>query len=93
MPHEKVIKTPATNPHHETIGQTFNAWDGNRYWCDSWESNLGFWMTRVDAPPERCADAHSEYRRNVVEHAIGRTFHQVYSEPWRETLKPNPTLG
>lgn len=35
-------------------------------------------MTRVDAPIERRSDLHSEFRRNVSERAIGRTFHQVH---------------
>lgn len=74
----RVIKTPETDPDHETVGRTFKAWDGHKYVCDSWEENLGFWMTRVDAPIERRADVHSEFRRNVSERAIGRTFHQVY---------------
>lgn len=73
-----IIKTVDTDPNHETIGRTFTAWDGHKYFCDSWEENLGFWMTRVDAPLERRADKHSEYRKNVSERAIGRTFHVVY---------------
>lgn len=81
MPDERLIKTPETDPDHETIGRTFKAWDGHRYICDSWESNYGFWMTRVDAPQERRTDLHSEYRRNVNERAIGRTFHLVYEQP------------
>lgn len=77
---EKIIKTPETDPDHDTIGYTFRAWDGHRYFCDSWEEGLGFWMTRLDAPLERRADPHSEYRRNVSERAIGRTFHLDYKE-------------
>lgn len=74
-----IVKTPITDPNHETIGQTFKAWDGHTYFCDSWESNLGFWMTRVDAPAERQTDLHSKYRRNVSERVIGRTYHRVYN--------------
>lgn len=75
----RVIKTMETHPNHETIGKIFKAWNGEKYLCDSWEENLGFWMTRVDAPDDRKADKHSEYRRNVSERAIGRTFHEVYN--------------
>ncbi|MBM5458640.1 hypothetical protein H8F21_13805 [Pseudomonas sp. P66] len=86
MRRETIIKTTQTDPDHETIGFTFKGWDDHEYFCDSWESNLGFWMTRVDAPPERRADAHSEFRRNVSERAIGRTFHQVQKIPRRTAL-------
>lgn len=75
MADERKIWTPETHPDHPTIGRTFRAWDGQKYFCDSWQENLGYWMTRVDAPTERRADLHSEYRRNVTERAIGRTFH------------------
>jgi hypothetical protein len=77
--HEKVIKTTQTDPDHETIGFTFQNWEGLLFFCDSWESNLGFWMTRVDSPPERRGDLHSKFRRNVSERAIGRTFHKQHA--------------
>lgn len=74
------IKTPETDPDHHTVGKTFKAHDGHEYFCDSWEENMGYWMTRVDCPPERRGDLHSEFRRNVSEMAIGRTFHIVHSK-------------
>ena len=74
----RAIRTPKTHPDHETIGRTFKAWDGHKYVCDSWDEHLGFWMTRVDAPAEHRADQHSEFRRNVSEAAIGRTFHLIH---------------
>lgn len=77
MSQHREIKTPDTHPDHETVGHTFKAFDGHEYFCDSWEENHGFWMTRVDAPLERRSDLHSEFRRNVSERAIGRTFHLV----------------
>lgn len=76
--------TPAMHPDHQTIGRTFSAWDGYKYFCDSWEENLGYWMTRIDAPNDRQADQHSEFRRNVSERAIGRTFHLLKDK--RNTL-------
>jgi hypothetical protein len=76
---EPEIATPYTHPDHETIGRIFKFWDGHRYYCDSWEENLGFWMTRVDAPPENRADKMGEFRKNVSERAIGRTFHRDYT--------------
>ena len=80
MSREPEIATPYTHPGHETIGRIFKAWDGHRYFCDSWEENLGFWMTRVDAPPEHRADKFGEFRRNVSERAIGRTLHRDYTD-------------
>lgn len=76
MSYQPVIKTPETDPDHETIGQTFSGPFGEHlYYCDSWQENAGFWMTRVDAPEENKADQFGEWRRNVSERAIGRTFH------------------
>lgn len=79
MSYQPLIKTPKTDPDHETIGQTFRGHDGHTYYCDSWQENLGFWMTRADAPEDRKQDLHSEYRRNVSERAVGRTFHRIYA--------------
>jgi hypothetical protein len=62
---------------HTIVGQRFKAWDGNFYVCDSTDHN-GVWMTREDAPEQHKTDQHSEWRRNVSERAIGRTFHPVY---------------
>lgn len=78
MSYEAVIKTPETDPDHEIVGHEFKAHDGFVYYCDSWQSGLGFWMTRKDAPQDRKKDQHSEFRRNVSINAIGRTFHQIY---------------
>jgi hypothetical protein len=75
---ETKIMTPQTHPDHETIGQRFKAWDGHTYLCDSYDPRIGFWMTREDAPPERRQDEHSDWRKNVSERAIGRTFHRIW---------------
>lgn len=73
------IKTPETHPDHQVVGKDFMAWsDGHRYYCDSYDPRIGFWMTRVDAPPERWNDDHSEYRRNVSERAIDRGFNTIH---------------
>jgi len=65
---ERIIKTSETDPNHHTIGQSFRAWDGEIYYCDSWEENSGYWMTQVK---------NNEIRRNVSERAIGATFHKI----------------
>jgi len=65
-----VIKTPETDPDHDVIGQRFLAWDGNTYFCDSYDPSCGYWMTDERNP---------ENRRNVSERVIGRTFHKLHS--------------
>lgn len=77
MSYKPTIKTPETDPDHETIGRDFRGHDGFVYHCDSWQSDLGFWMTRKDAPEDRKQDKHSEFRRNVSINAIGKTFHRI----------------
>lgn len=69
-----IMKTPASHPRHHTVGRTFYAWDGHRYYCDSWEFGRGYWMTRVSADPEPFVDTPSRFRRSVPERAIGRNF-------------------
>jgi hypothetical protein len=60
------VKTVETDPNHAVIGKVFHAWDGKDYLCDSWDENMGFWMTDVSDPTNR---------KNVSERAIGATFH------------------
>lgn len=77
------IKTPTTDPDHDTVGNDFLA-HGYRWYCDSYDSAIGFWMTRLDAPKENWNDQYGEWRRNVSPRAIGRTFWQVYHDFGRE---------
>lgn len=73
------IKTPETHPDHHTVGKDFMNWfDSHRYFCDSYDPSIGYWMTRIDAPTERWADQHSEFRRNVSVRAIGATLHRIH---------------
>jgi hypothetical protein len=83
------IKTPETHPNHETVGRTFKSF-GELYYCDSYDPQCGFWMTKIGRETER---------RNVSERAIGRTFHldqrlsyddqgQPLPRPSTEGLKP-----
>lgn len=69
MMDEIAIKTPETHPDHHTVGRRFRAWDGNTYYCDSYDPRIGYWMTNESDPADR---------RNVSERAIGRTFHEIY---------------
>ncbi|MDF9778902.1 hypothetical protein OKW11_005948 [Pseudomonas baetica] len=82
---QTVVKTPESHPAHRTIGRTFHAWDGHQYYCDSWESGRGYWMTRVDAQSELRDDTPSKFRRNVSERAIGRNFHLVTGQSSTQT--------
>lgn len=46
---------------------------------DSWDQN-GAWMTRTDCPPKHKTDTEGQWRRNVSDRALGRTFHRIYKE-------------
>ena len=59
----------------DIVGQRFRAWDGHFYICDSYDPRRGYWMTREDAPEENKADESGDWRRNVSERVIGRTYH------------------
>lgn len=69
-----MIKTPQTHPDHPTVGKYFRGYDQIVYFCDSYDSDIGFWMTPI---------AEGE-RKNVSERAIGRTFHQIYSWQYKQ---------
>lgn len=72
---KRPLMTPETHPNHETIGRRFKGWDGNIYFCDSYDPDIGFWMTRVDAP-----EGVEPRRANVSERAIGRSYHRIYGK-------------
>ncbi len=59
------------------VGKRYKAPDGHTYIADSYVPRIGVWMTREDCPPEHRADTEGQWRRNVSERAIGRTFHEV----------------
>jgi hypothetical protein len=65
VPEESMIKTPESHPDHHVVGKYWKAWDN---FCDSYDPEIGFWMTEVGNP---------ENRRNISERAIGRTYHEV----------------
>lgn len=70
------IITIETHPAHHTVGKDFAAYNGRRYLCDSYDPNLGYWMT------QRLVDGslNLEDRRNVSERAIGGTFYEIYKD-------------
>lgn len=57
------------------VSMRFKAHDGHFYICDSYDPRIGYWMAREDCPPEHKSDTQGQWRRNVSERAIGRTFH------------------
>jgi hypothetical protein len=78
-----VIRTPQNSPNHEVVGRHFegNCWQCEAgkhvYYCDSYDPRTGYWMTRADCPAEHVADSDGEWRRNVSERAIGRSFQRI----------------
>lgn len=69
------LKTPFTHPNHPTVGHYFGGYGPAStnyatriYYCDSYDPNMGFWLTSVIDPSDR---------KNVSERAIGRTFHDA----------------
>ena len=78
-----MIKTPETHPDHPVVGHTFAAYcpyDSKPavYYCDSYDTKIGYWMRREDCPEEHKQDESGKWRRNVSERAIDRTFHTIY---------------
>lgn len=70
------ILTPETNPDHHTIGKYFKG-HGCLYYCDSYDTAIGYWMTPVFG--EKYAGENSTPERtNVSERAINRTFHEIW---------------
>ena len=68
------VKTLQTHPNHRTIGYIYRGWNGQMYYCDSYDPRCGFWMTNVLVETDR---------RNVSERAIDRTFHNWNIAQWR----------
>lgn len=71
------IKTPETHPNHQVVGRFFKAsllneaGDNAVFYCDSYDSSIGYWMTQLSDP---------ENRRNVSERAIGATYHTIWDD-------------
>lgn len=65
------VLTPKERPNHHVIGRYFRAWDGEVYFCDSYQYGPDYWMTNI---------LDGNIRRGVSTAAIGRTFHEVGTE-------------
>lgn len=75
------IKTPKTHPDHHVVGHYFAGYSCSTgkteiYFCDSYDSRIGYWMTNVNE---------SKDRKNISERAIGRTFMEAVDKGsyWR----------
>jgi hypothetical protein len=66
--HDTGILTPKERPNHHVIGRYFRAWDGQVYFCDSYDPRIVYYMTNV-------LDA--RLRKDVSTRAPGRTFHEI----------------
>lgn len=65
-----MIKTPQTHPDHPVVGRYWGAHSFKHYktqvfYCDSYDSNIGYWMTNI---------ADLSDRTNISERAIWRTW-------------------
>ena len=74
-----MITLPNQVPNHETVGHYFMNWNGEVFYCDSYDSSSGFWMTNIKTPPDRIhmQDEGSIFRKNVSVNVIGKTFHRM----------------
>lgn len=63
------ILTPKERPMHHAIGRLFYGYDGQVYYCDSYDPRNDFWMTNVIDAAQR--------RHAVSPRAIGRTYHNA----------------
>lgn len=66
-----MIKTPQTHPGHQVVGHYFGGHSIKHgrttvYFCDSYDTEIGYWMTNVEDPTDR---------NNVSDRAIGRAYH------------------
>lgn len=68
QPDRNEILTPAERPNHHAIGRYFRGWDGQVYYCDSYQWGPDYGMTNV---------VDRTVRKEVSTAAIGRTFHEV----------------
>ncbi len=74
------------------IGSCFRCGEGTHvFYCDSYDPNLGFWLTRADAPLEHLRDEDTDWRRNISVYAVGRTFHIIYND--EDDVMPHSVWG
>jgi len=64
---------PKDLPNHHAVGKVFYAWNGQVYYCDSYDPRADFWMTNVVDAADRKA---------VSPRAINRTFHDA-GDTWK----------
>lgn len=74
----ETILTPQTAPGHDVIGLTWMGFNGQLYFCDSYDPRRGFWMTNIRDLQDR---------RNISERAPNRTFHAFCGEVKRPDIR------
>lgn len=67
------ILLPKDLPKHHAVGRVFYGWDGQVYYCDSYDPQNDFWMTNILDATER---------RAVSPRAINASFHSVW-DSWK----------
>lgn len=72
-----MIKTPQSHPDHPVVGHHFGGHSIAHsktaiFFCDSYDTSCGYWMTNVSDPQDRV---------NISERAIGRTYHLAEDHP------------
>jgi hypothetical protein len=82
------ILYPKDLPKHHAVGRVFYAWDGQVYYCDSYDPRCDYWMTNVIDAADRKAvspraiggtflSAWDSYKPAGPEEVVGREFHMV----------------
>lgn len=70
------ILTPESHPDHDVVGRYFKGF-GVIWYCDSYDTSMGFWMTPVFGEKHAFLDKKPE-RTNVSERAIHRTIWTIH---------------
>jgi hypothetical protein len=79
---------PKDLPKHHAVGKVFYAYDGQVYYCDSYDPRVDYWMTNViDASDRKPVspraingtfhDAGDSWKPRCEDDVVGRTFYMV----------------
>lgn len=77
------IQTPETHPGHHTIGRYFKG-QGILWYCDSYDTRLGYWMTPVFGERDPKIYGATE-RINVSERAIDASIHTIHRHDFSDS--------
>lgn len=76
---------PTVHSYHFYVGHFFSSWDGHYYWCNSFDTIDGFWLTQLGPIPGREVTTTSRTRVNISVDAVGKTYNRVYDSVEWET--------